>query len=425
MVDQDRLDAFHLLVACIDEDQPLAAGFHKKKYSSFTKALCFGVTRHYFRLATILEKLLTKPPKSTVVIILMMGLFELVYLGKPDYAVVNEYLKLVDTIKHSWAKGLVNAVLRRFCREKSALLASVENDPEFSYGLPLWLLTAIQTDWPDNWLSIAQAYDAHPPLTLRVNQQHLSRDAYLNQLKELNIDAEPTVYSEDGVVLLDPLSVLDIPGFFQGDVSVQDEGAQLVLPLCVIPENGRVLDACCAPGGKTGHLFEKYSKSLNCVALDNDDRRLARVKENMTRLHFHPELICMDATRPDLWWNKKQFDVILIDAPCSATGVLRRQPDIRIHRTSRDVETAVHLQEKILNALWPLLKEGGRFIYVTCSVLKVENDGQIESFLARHNDALISPIHLETGMLTKFGWQLFPTQKEHDGFYFSVIEKQK
>ncbi|OCH97859.1 16S rRNA (cytosine(967)-C(5))-methyltransferase [Legionella jamestowniensis] len=426
MKKNERLQALHILTKVMQEKKPLTRYLQTTEdISPFTKELCFGVCRQYFRLEAMAGKLLDKQPKAIDVwLVLLMGLYQLQFMQKPDYAVVKETVNLLAQLKKNWAKGLVNAVLRRFCREQQHLLVLLQNDDGFMYGHPGWFLQRLQKDWPQKWQEILLANDIHPPMSLRVNTRHTIRERYLQRLQQAGIEAYPHHYSVDGIRLETPCDVYTLPGFMEGDVSIQDESAQLAASLLSLKPGLRVLDACCAPGGKTCHILEIEPHLDACVALDVDEKRLQRVKENLTRLQLQATLIQADALKPSSWWDGKPFDRILLDAPCSATGVIRRHPDIKLLRTEEEIATVVQLQLNLLKHLWPLLSPGGLLVYATCSIIKEENEQQIAKFLADQTDCTVMTESKPWGYNTGFGWQIFPKENGGDGFFYSVLRKE-
>jgi len=396
----------------------------KTELTPFAKALCFGVCRHYFRLDALAKQLLKKPPKNLDIwLTLLMGLYQIRELDLPDYAVVHETVALLNTKKTSWAKSLINAVLRRYCREKEELDKQAENNPDFRYNYPTWLLERLQKAWPDHWETIIHASDLHPPMSLRVNTQRATAESYQEQLQSIHISATPILHTTHGLVLDKPCDVFDLPGFKTGDVSVQDGAAQLAAHLLLLKPGLRVLDACCAPGGKTSHILETEPKLETCVALDIEPKRLTRTRENLARLGLTAHVISGDAARPNTWWDGVLFDRILLDAPCSATGVIRRHPDIKLLRTAEEVKAITATQQSLLEALWPLLAPGGVFVYATCSILPEENELQIADFVKRHSDCRPSSQTNPWGHATGHGWQIFPGDASMDGFFYAVLHK--
>ena len=422
----ERLHALKILTGLLTQKGSLSQLMPAHEdVSAMTKEICFGVCRHYFRLEAMAEHLVNKKPKEKEVwLALLMGLYQLHWMNQPDYAVVKETVALLDKIKKTWAKGLINAVLRNFCREKERILQQLSENPLFVYGHPLWLLKRLQTDWPHQWQSIAKANHEHPPMTLRVNTQRHSRENYLQRLKDAGLEAHAHPIAKDGLVLTKACSVNDLPGFQDGEVSVQDAAAQLAADLLDLQPHLRVLDACCAPGGKACHLLERQPQLKACVALDVDERRLERVQENLTRLHLQATLLQGDAATPQHWWDGKLFDRILLDAPCSALGVIRRHADIQLLRQESEIKTIAKVQEELLNALWPLLAPGGRLVYATCSIVPEENAQQIAQFLETQKNCALLQDQYPWGQPTGYGQQIFPGEQQMDGFFYAVLIKK-
>jgi 16S rRNA (cytosine967-C5)-methyltransferase len=419
MKSDPRHRAFQHLLCLLTRRQSLAHLFAPKDHP-LTKELCFGVSRHYHRLSAILDKLIDKRPKDMEVwVCLLMGIYQLDVLSKPAYATVKETVGLLDHTKSVYAKGFVNAVLRRYCRELEQggikTLAIEHNEST-------WFGAQLQIDWPHVWQDIIQANDAHPPMMLRVNLAKVDRFDYLASLEKEGIRAIPHAYVPSAIELIYPVDTETLPGFLDGEISVQDVSAQCAVELLKIKPRLRVLDACAAPGGKTCHLLEKES-SLDVLALDKDEKRLGRVVENLKRLQLRAAVTHGDGTELAAWWDGEAFDRILLDAPCSATGVIRRHPDIRVLRTLDEVTHITTIQAKLLRTLWSTLAPGGKMLYVTCSVLHQENDAQIAAFLQEHDAAKHITLSLPWGRRTDHGWQCLPGEARGDGFYFALMEK--
>lgn len=425
MIKNDRLQSLTILLEVLQNGVQLDRLLQADKgLSSLTKIICYGVCRHYFRLQMLADSLVDKRPKDLDLwLLLLTGLYQLQYLEKPEYATVQETVALTNKINKKWAKGLVNAVLRRFCRERQDILARLEKQDDFISGHPDWFVVRVKKDWPLLWQMILKANDEHPPMSLRVNLQHLQRDTCLQRLHDAGIAASPHIFSPAGIVLESACDVSDLPGFAEGDISVQDEAAQLAAPLLSLEPGLRVLDVCAAPGGKTCHILELMPELAQCLAIDIDDRRLQRVHENLTRLGLKATVKCADALLPSTWWDGQLFDRILLDAPCSATGVIRRHPDIKLLRTESDIQAIVTLQADILASIWPLLRSGGMMVYATCSVMKEENEQQIANFISRHPDCSCVSGDKPWGIDTGYGWQMLPGQNNNDGFFYSVLIK--
>lgn len=404
-----------LMVQVAERDRPLL------------QTLCYGTLRWYPRLNAVLNELLEKPfrPKDRDIhVLLACALYQLMATRIPDHAAVNETVATVKKLKKPWAKGLVNGVLRRFIRERGSLDTQLADDGVYRHAHPKWLCKRIEHAWPEQADAIFAANNHPGPMTLRVNQQRLSRAECLKTLQVEGIEARATPLSADGLQLLQAMGVDAIPGFAEGQLSVQDEAAQLAAQLLQLEPGQRVLDACCAPGGKTCHILECEPGLAELLALDIDDSRLDRVRENFERLNVQAKLLAADAVATGEWWDDQPFDRILLDAPCSATGVIRRHPDIKLLRKPDDIPRLAELQAELLDALWPLLKSGGKLLYATCSILPEENDASIAGFIARQSDAEVKDIAADVGMQTPLGRQLLPTTDGHDGFYYALLAKK-
>ncbi|WP_353632007.1 16S rRNA (cytosine(967)-C(5))-methyltransferase RsmB [Pseudomonas canadensis] len=392
----------------------------------FTQDLAFGTARWQPRLSALATKLLQKPFKAAdadVEALLLVGLYQLLYTRVPAHAAIGETVGCADKLKKPWAKALLNAVLRRAQRENEALLAELEHDPVVRTAHPRWLQKSLKAFWPEQWEAICAANNAHPPMILRVNRRHHSRDAYLQLLNEAGINATPCVYSVDGIVLEAATDVRSLPGFAEGWISVQDEAAQLAADLLDLAPGQRVLDACCAPGGKTCHILEVEKDLAGVVAVDLEAKRLVRVRENLARLGLSAELIAADGRDTATWWDGKPFQRILLDAPCSATGVIRRHPDIKLTRQPDDIAALAVLQGELLDAMWPTLEVGGILLYATCSTLPTENTEVIEAFLARTSGARELDLATTAGIKQPHGRQLLAQEGGHDGFYYAKLIK--
>jgi len=392
----------------------------------FTQDLAFGTARWQPRLSALAAKLLQKPFKAAdadVEALLLVGLYQLLYTRVPAHAAIGETVGCADKLKKPWAKALLNAVLRRAQRESEALLAELEHDPVVRTAHPRWLQKSLKAFWPEQWEAICAANNAHPPMILRVNRRHHRRDAYLQLLTDAGIAATPCVYSPDGIVLEAATDVRSLPGFAEGWISVQDEAAQLAADLLDLAPGQRVLDACCAPGGKTCHILEVEKDLAGVVAVDLEAKRLVRVRENLARLGLNAELIAADGRDTATWWDGKPFQRILLDAPCSATGVIRRHPDIKLTRQPDDIVALAVLQGELLDALWPTLEVGGILLYATCSTLPTENTEVIAAFLARTSGARELDLATAAGIKQPHGRQLLAQEGGHDGFYYAKLIK--
>ena len=392
------------------------------------KELCYGTCRWYYQLNSALEGLVDKPLKQKdldIHCLIIVGMYQLTHMRIPEYVSINETVNACVLLKKAWAKGLINAVLRKLQRLVTADPLSYAEDASF-YSYPDWLVCSLKTEYPDQWQQILAAGNSHPPMTLRVNLQLCSREGYLGMLAEHNIAARAGTISDSAVYLQSPCAVDRLPGFREGYVSVQDEASQL-LPGLLMPGDGqRILDACAAPGGKTCHLLETTPALAQIVALDIEPRRLERLHENLQRLQLSDarvKVIGADATLLDDWWNGECFDRILLDAPCSATGIIRRQPDIKLLRQATDIDRLILLQACLLDRLWTCLKPGGLLVYSTCSIMPAENSQQIGAFLNRTANAVSKNISQDWGLSCPYGRQLLPADNSTDGFYFALLQK--
>lgn len=406
---------------------PEYSGQVPERDSNLLQELCYGTLRHYPALVAISAKLLGKPLKgkdADVQALLLCGLYQIREMRTPAHAAVNESVAACQELKKPWARGMMNAALRRYLRERAEIDSSCAVDDDYRTLHPRWLVQRLTAAWGDEAVNIMAANNQRPPLCLRINQQKVSRDHYLSVLAEQAIEARPAPFSSQGIYLSQPCAVTELPGFAQGHLSVQDEAAQLSSGLLDLAPGQRVLDACCAPGGKTCHILEHQPDLTELLALDVDGERLVRVRENLHRLGFSATLKSADAGDPDSWWDGTTFDRILLDAPCSATGVIRRHPDIKLLRQPDDIAKLASIQLALLAALWPTLKVGGKLLYATCSVLPEENDRVIEGFAASHGDCTRIDIDAPWGVQTPWGRQLFPIQEQYDGFYYALLQKQ-
>lgn len=392
---------------------------------SLLTALLSDGARWWLRFDSVLDRLLDKPlrrKEPEVHALLVLGLVQLDVLQLQDYAAVAATVEATRALNRPRLAGLVNAVLRRWQRERTTLLAALDAQPQTRYAMPTWLVEAITSDWPTQADAILADSNREPPMMLRANRRRTSRDALIEQLRASAYPANPHPWLTDGIVLPHSSDITRMPGFAQGWFAVQDGAAQVAADLLDIRNGLRVLDACAAPGGKACHLLERADLSL--TALEFDASRTARIRQNLERLGLHADLRIGDAGDPSHWWDGKPFDRILIDAPCSATGVLRRRPDVRLHRRASDIDALAAQQQRILAALWPLLAPGGRLVYVTCSLLRAENETVIETFLAHHDDARAVSVSLPAGQPATVGWQILPGDDDLDGMYYAVLERR-
>lgn len=380
---------------------------------AITQDLSYGVLRHYGQLQAVLEQLLERRLEDeSVRCLLLAALYQLEHGKASEYAVVDHAVKAAVKMKKAWAKGLVNAVLRNFLRRREALLVAIADNEVARYSYPQWWIEKLKQDYPAEWTAILEAGNRHPPLTLRVNRRRVSSAEYLHKLEDLAIGAHPLGTS--AIMLDQPVPVEKLPGFLEGDVSVQDYGAQFAAELLDVHDGMRVLDACCAPGGKTGHVLETAAVAM--TAVDSDETRLARTCSNLDRLGLSAKLVKGDSGNPGTWWDGQPFDRILADVPCSASGIVRRHVDIKWLRREADLNSFTAQQAQILRGLWHTLANGGKLLYVTCSIFIEENQRQIDAFLAEQADARQLPLAgLRDG-------QLLPSA-DHDGFFYALLQK--
>ncbi len=418
----DAVTDGHSLSECL----PLQlAKLKETRDRAFVQALCYGVCRFYTRLDVILSHLMPKPMKakdSDVHALLMVGLYQLMDMQTAQHAAVSETVNAVESLKKTWARGLVNAVLRQYIRDKDSLDQLIEEDSEAKYAHPGWWIAALRKAWPEQWEEILAANNEHPPFSLRVNQQKISVDDYLNKLSANELAAHRIVGTQHGIILEKPVAVEQLPKFAAGFVTVQDGAAQLAAELLQLKSGMRVLDACAAPGGKLTHMLE-IEPELECVALEKEASRLASIRENLQRLEQKARCIRADAGDISEWWDGKPFDRILLDAPCSASGVIRRHPDIKLLRQPTDIRPLSEEQLRIITALWETLAPGGLMVYATCSVFPDENVNVVKKFLSLTPSAKEEVIDASWGLPLEVGRQILPGTDNMDGFYYACLRK--
>lgn len=382
--------------------------------------LSLGVLRQWFALKQVVLPLLDKPladiPVETA---LYLGLYQILCTRVAEHAAISETVAAVKQLGFESASGLVNAILRRAVRERVSLQQQLEQ----AHGLPSWLYKRLKKDWSDEIQLLCQTLKKTAPLTLRVNQRQIGRDAYLEKLQQSGVAVRICLDSEVGIVLEQSVVIPQLVGYEQGWFSVQDEHAQLSATVLPNVTDKVVLDACAAPGGKTAHILEKYAPKV-LYAVDIEQGRLQRVSENLQRLQLQAENVKIITADASCWQAEQPLDCIILDAPCSATGVLRRHPDIRLLRKSNDILQTVALQAKILQHLWSQLKPNGYLLYITCSILKAENEQQMAQFFVQHSDAKEIKINADWGIVQQYGRQLLPSQGQGDGFYYCLLQKQ-
>ena len=397
---------------------------------ALTQELIYGSLRCLPRLEALVGFLLNHPVKPSdrdLEALILIGLYQLTGMDTPPHAAVAATVEASRLMGKPDKASLVNAVLRRFLRERDALMEEAERLPSVRWLFPEWLLAALRRDWPEDWERIVAASNARPPMSLRVNRLRMDRRTYAQRLAGAGVTARPIPSTEAGLTLDHPLPARELPGFAEGLVSIQDGGAQLAAQLLDARPGQRVLDACAAPGGKTAAILERAGPGLDLVALDSDPARLLTLEENLVRLGLTARVVRADAADPrgheEDDWAATPFERILLDVPCSATGVIRRHPDIKWLRRAADIPVLCELQQRILDAAWGLLAPGGRLLYVTCSLLAAENEEQIAGFLARRPEAHECPLPGDWGLARSHGRQLLPTTGGSDGFYYALLEK--
>ena len=397
-----------------DRDRPLAA------------QLCYGTLRWHLRLRAVLERLLNAPLRrrdGDVESLLLLGLFELDGMATPDYAVVDRSVETARALGKPWAARLVNAVLRRFTRERDTLLAAVDAIDCQRLATPTWMLQSWREEWPDHWRALAEAGNRQAPMALRVNRRLTSRRQYAVCLADAGLVAHAHPIAGDALVLERACDVQALPGFTEGRVSVQDPAAQLAAELLELRPAQRVLDACAAPGGKTCHIGEREPHLAELLALEIDPARARLLRENIARCGVSATVLQADATRTADWWDGRFFQRILLDAPCTGTGVIRRHPDIKHLRRPQDVAQMAAQQTALLDALWPVLAQDGILLYATCSVSRAENQAVVSGFLDRRSDAREEKLANTWGLACEVGRQLLPGSEGVDGFYYARLRK--
>jgi len=402
------------------------------KLAPSVRSLSYGAVRGYYRHEAILRSVLSAPVRSLdplVRALLSVALYEIEDERTPQYAVVDAAVQTAKATDAARAAGLINAVLRRYLRERKNLDADIARSPATRHASPVWLADRLRADWPVRWTQLLAAGDAQAPMWLRVNGQRTTAGEYLERLREAGIGARAEARVPHAVVLDSPRDVGDLPGFAEGLVSVQDLGAQCVAFPLGLAAGQRVLDACAAPGGKTALIAEREPQLSKVVAVDIDPQRLDRVRENLKRGNLRAELVSGDAGTPSPWWDGVPFDRILLDAPCSALGVIRRHPDIRLRKSPSDIDKLPQVQGRLLASAWKMLKQGGRLVYATCTVTRSENHDVVAAFLRSTPDAASLPAEdwegwPQFGEADEFGRQILPGEAGADGFYYAALTKQ-
>ncbi len=428
-----RMTAAGLVHAVVEKGESLTAllvhglgVIDDPRQRALAQELSFGTLRWYFRLKAVATQLLGKPLKKKdrdVEALILVGLYQLLILDTPAHAAVSETVQAVRSMGKAWAAGLVNAVLRNAVRGSTDLLAKADGQAAGRWAHPDWWVRRLQQDWPDDWQAILEAGNQRPPMILRVNRLQGDREDYLRRLEAAGIGAHEMSLAAHAVRLNNPVPVDALPGFRDGAVSVQDAAAQLSAELLDLKPGQRVLDACAAPGGKTGHILEAGAQADRLVAIDSNASRMQKVTDNLQRLKLNARLVVADAANAENWWDGHLFDRILLDAPCSASGVVRRHPDIKLLRKENDIDALAEEQLRLLNALWPLLASGGILLYVTCSVFRQENSDSVRLFLRDNPDASEQMQDVGWGHPQAVGRQLLPGEQGTDGFYYARLVK--
>ncbi len=431
---QTRMAAALILRQVIQDGRSLSAVLStlnedlvEPRNQALVQELCFGVLRWRWRLDALALLLLRKPLRrkdSDIHCLVLLGFYQLIYTRIPAHAAVAETVAATKGLKKEWAAGVVNAVLRAFQRQQSTLLEQVDGVDSVRHSHPNWLLKQIKMDWPTQWQDIAEENNKKPPMILRVNRLKINRERYLELLAQASIKAQPLALSEchQGIVLEVGVDVNALPGFSEGYVSIQDGAGQCVAPLLDLQQGHRVLDACAAPGSKTGHILELQPDIASLTAVDVDAERVTRLCDNLRRLGLTAQTVIADVTTPQ-WWDGRLFDRILLDAPCSATGVIRRHPDIKSLRKASDISRLAQDQYSMLERLWQMLTPGGMLLYTTCSIFAQENQDLVTLFLDNYDDASERLINASWGRPVLVGRQLLPGEYAMDGFYFACIDK--
>lgn len=417
--------------AVIDQGRSLADELPKLqsklegKDKGLLQEITYGVLRYLPELEHDVRQLMAKPltgKQRVCHFLILVGIYQIKYTRIPDHAAVSETVAATSELRNRHLKGVINGVLRNYQRKQESPVDETLSDT-ITYNHPGWLIKKIQAAYPEQWQEVLLANQQKPPMWLRVNQQHHSVDEYLQQLNQVEIEHNYVEPVSKAITLTQAVDVNRLPGFASGHVSIQDGAAQQAAYLLDCQPGDDVLDCCAAPGGKTCHILEHTPKLGSMTAIDIEENRLVRVMENLERLQLDAKVIAGDAAKPETWWDNTLFDRILLDAPCSGTGVIRRHPDIKWLRKASDIIALTQLQQNILKKIWSLLKPGGTLIYATCSILPEENSEQIQTFLASNSDAELIPITAATNH-SELGWQILPNDNSMDGFYYAKLIKK-
>jgi len=405
-------------------DSPALQGNPENRDLAMSRHLVYGVLRWLTALDWLATGLLRKPVKRRdhdIQRLILIGLYQLWRDETPAHAAIHEAAECTRDLGKPWAVGVVNAVLRRFQRERELWLQRLSERDE-QYAHPQWMLEKLRADWPLDWRDVVSANNQQAGMWLRVNRRGPDKGEIIKQLQDQGFKVQDHPQAVDAIRISPAAHVNVLPGFDSGNFSVQDPAAQLAVDLLDLQTGMRVLDACAAPGGKTCHILERTPGAI-VTAVDQNARRVELVQENLQRLKLHAKLIIGDAARPAAWWDGVPFQRILLDAPCSATGVIRRHPEIKHLRRASDVRGVVNLQQRLLRELWPLLEAGGILVYATCSVFHDENSSQIKHFLSQHGDVEELLPEVTWGHGQQHGRQILPGQQDMDGFYYAILRK--
>ena len=424
-----RLAAVRALADVLDADRSLAESeafsqLQDSRDAALAKHLADGVLRWLNALEWLASALLTKPLKKrerAVQRLVLLGLQQLWHDQTASHAAINETAECARLLGKPWAVGVINAVLRRFQREQPQLLEKLAQSRQ-RFAHPEWMLRLLQHDWPEHWQSIVEANNQQAPLWLRINRLKADEASLKDDLKKAGFETFQHAYAGDAIGISPAAAVAKIPGFDAGWLSVQDPAAQLARDLLEPKAGDRILDACAAPGGKTAHLLESCP-DMDLTVLDRQASRVKQIHQNLDRLGLNGATVVADAVELESWWDGRQFNKILIDAPCTASGVIRRHPEIKWLRSPEQVDVAVETQGRLLDALWSLLEAGGMLVYATCSVFERENSLQIKSFLQRNTDARVEIPEVEWGLAGSYGRQILPGEAQMDGFFYAVLRK--
>jgi 16S rRNA (cytosine967-C5)-methyltransferase len=426
-----RADAAKVLHQILEEGQsareclPLAQLPHKEQDKAWLQEMVYGVLRNLPILQFWLRQLLDKPLKNRFKIVeqlIMLGFYQLAFSRVSQHAAVSETVAACQPLNTLAMKGLVNAILRTFIREEMSLQEAPNK--QIASGLPKWLYKKLEAEYQNDFSGLVANMQVKAPIWLRVNSQKTTHSDFLSELEKANIEFSQSPEHPEAIILSKGYDITSLPGFDSGWFAVQDGAAQLAAHYLKPQQGESILDCCAAPGGKTCHLIEFQPNMAKTVALEIDEKRATKIQENLVRLGHNADIVIGDASTPEKWWDGELFDRILLDAPCSATGIIRRHPDIKWLRKAKDIEILVNLQKQILDAIWPLVKPGGTMLYATCSILPEENHLQIADFLSRTSNALLdNTFHNDSE--DKLGKQILPGDQQMDGFYYARLLKSE